>query len=479
MIVRVLACASFFTLGFTAQAVAKGCKRLGRRPQVFIKGKSAVRRGPGLNYPVSTFLSKGRCAPFTEVSIDREWVLVDVKSVLGWVPRSKLSSASQKTIAKAGAGDSAPVGSGQERGFVEAVTQIQVKRQPTKDAPPKALLPEGTKFLPLARSADSEWIEVRDERGDVGWVRREQLKGEALKDLPIFTGDTDPTKGTGNIGGGFRSGGGGAASPSPGGFSLGISAPGPTRSADTVTFITQVYGAALIPVHSLVSDSVQNVHSYDLTAFAAGGGIEVQVTDIGPVSVRAAYQLGVLSNLKAEDNEVNALSGMQHDAQIRIGLSLGLDSLLITPELGYHFGLFDFAQELPTPEGQPRRRFISSQSHMGMAGVKLDYFVSSSFALEADGAVMLGGTIEGPELVRLGTPGLTVGGVAGIGGQLIVGDSVGIFFRYSANYRKTGFEGPAALDPSITQSTLTDFSHGLLVGAMFFWAPNSPNRSDG
>ena len=65
-----------FSLPAYAQKAAPDCKAQGGKPRVFVRAKTPVRRGPGLNYPVSSFLEQGGCMAFLEISADERWALV-------------------------------------------------------------------------------------------------------------------------------------------------------------------------------------------------------------------------------------------------------------------------------------------------------------------------------------------------------------------------------------------------------------------
>lgn len=462
------------SITWAGEASAKKCRRVDGKKQVFVKSSTPVRRGPGLNYPVVLFLERGRCVPLNDTSEDLSWVMVDAKGSLGWVPLDRLSKRGQELIAK-GKGKPAPKVEKKKRkkrkklkkGYVRVIESAKIYQEPKKSSKEVGSLEEPMQVLPLTATSDRVWVQITFGDEQVGWVLDRTLKGKALNKLPQIEPMAEDPPPPPPPDPDFE--------PSPelpsSEFSIGRSVERPTRKGDSITVIGQVFGAALAPVHSLRSDGALPELTYDLTALAAGGGAEIQIADLGPMALRVGYQFGFLTGLKAEDNEAIALSGTQHDVVARVGIDFQVGTLIIRPELGYALGLFQFDERLPTGEGQNERRFISSTTQSGVAGVQLEWFLTPSFALEVDGAAQVGFTFEYPEEVRLGTPDLMIGGLASIGGQFLVGDNVGVVVKYSANYRKTNFTGPSALHQSIVNSTLTDFSHGLLVGAMFFWSP--------
>jgi uncharacterized protein YgiM (DUF1202 family) len=435
-----------------AKPQSQQCEKKGNKPQIFIKPNTPLYRGPGLNYPVAGFLERGRCAPFTEVSMDRLWVLVDLGDKgLGWVERSTLATQSQELIAKAAGGDGAPIGSGQKRAYVEAKQQVMLMERPAQSGEPKSTLPEGSRLLPLAITKTGKWIQVRDDRSEIGWVMASHVKGENLDSLPVAE-DTLSNRVAGK--------GETDEDPDPP-VALEEDLPPPTLAGDgAVHFFAAAFGAALNPIHSLTTNSPNGYRTYDVSAFSGGAAVELGVTDLGPIALRLGYQFVAVTGVSPETNPAVAASGYQHDAQLRVGYPLAAGPLLVTPELGYYFGMFDFDQNLPTTGA----RFISSMSHLGSAGARFQIFATRSVMLELDGAFLFGGTFE--SLVRLGNSGFTLGFLGAAGAQFLITDMISVVARYHASYRSTPYTG-AAFDTTISKATLTDVTHGLLLGVAF------------
>lgn len=442
-------------LALPSVADARKCKRKGKKPQVFVKPNTPLRRGPGLNYQVADFLERGICAPFSEVSMDRQWILVDLGSKLGWVERTSLSSWSQELVAKAGAGD-APIGSGSRRSFIEATKQVTLMARPSTRAEPKSILPEGTRFLPFAITTDGVWVQVRDERSEIGWVMAKHVRGPGLAGLPKTNEGFDQGVVTKRAEEMLDP----EEDPAPPQI---VETPVPPGGDDdgSIHLTAAAFGAALAPVHSMSSNSDNGYRTYDLSSFSGGAAVEVGLTDLGPIALRLGYQFAMLGGISHENNPNIAVSGFQHDAQLRIGLPLAAGPLLVTPELGYAFGIFDFDTALPGTAAQ----FISTTTNAGLGGLRLQFFASQSVLIDLEGAFLFGVTAEGPQ--RLGDAGFTMGTHAGAGIQFLVSELVSVAVRYHVSYRTTPFTGPAPFDSTVTEATLTDLSHGLLLGVGF------------
>ncbi len=422
-----------------AEAAETGCKS--KKPEVFIQGKTPVRRGPGLNYPVLGFLEKGGCASFSEASLDKQWVLVESGGRLGWVPTARLSAQSQEWVAELKMG-AAPVGSGQERGYGLIERQTILREGPKSSTAPRRALPEGLQVLPLSMSVDGKWVQVRDERGELGWVVLDDIRGDSIASLP-------------------RSDEGYQGDPSEASLEQGqVVAPAPP--AETPIGITaSIFVAALAPIHRLSSNGIAATRRYDLAALAPGTGLELQVTDLGPVSARLSYVLGFLAGVQPEGAAIDT-GGMQHDVSIRLGMPLASGDLLITPELGYHASWFDYDLGYA---GGPGIVFVSSHAHGGILGARLQYLLSQALMFEADAGGLVGLTLEQP--LGLGDGGFTFGAQGSAGVQYLFTDGIGMTLRYVFYFRSVSFTGQALLDPSITDATLSAINQGALVGVTF------------
>lgn len=436
-------------------AEAKKCGRKGGRLQVYVKARTPLRRGPGLNYGVATFLEDALCAAYSEVSLDEQWVLIEVGTQLGWVPASRLGKASRRRVKKLGT--SGPVGSGQSRSAGRMLRQSVLLERPELDAPVRRVLPENLRVLPIAVTRDGRWTQIRDERGDVGWVASADVVGNSLDKLPrtddrgtpvVVRRDAEAVEEP-------------TVAPSA---AASVSTKAPVEDDDPgVSLRVAVFGAALNPVHSLDSDGANALRRYDLSAFSPGTGLDVEIRNLGPVAIRLGYTIAFLSGVSSDDvPDTGEAGGLQHDAYWRIGVQFDLGGVQLTPELGYHLGMFDFDTVL---SGQQQVVFLSTQSHAGTAGLRLQAVLLDGFSIDVDAGALLGVTQESPQ--NLGDPGLTVGFAGQVGGRVALDDTISIVVRYAVNYRTTDYSGEAQLDPSITEATLVDLTHGLLAGVAF------------
>lgn len=434
-----------------ADAKGKRCKTKGKAPEVFVEGKTPVRRGPGLNYAVASFLERGRCAPYSEVSLDKAWVLVDVKGKLGWVPTSRLAAKSRERISGIKV-ESAPVGSAQSRAYADVTQQTVLLERPDPRSPARRVLPQGLKVLPLAKTEDGLWVHIRDERGDLGWIPTKDLSAGGLAELP--NADMEAVAAA-------------TTTSTSGGSSFMTSTSGPVRSAPTELAIEgSVFGAALLPVHSLDSNGAGPTRRYDVSALAPGTGIDLTVSKLGPLAIRVTYIAALLTGVSPEENPNIGVGGFQQDASLSIGFPIDVGAARVTPAVGYALGIFDFDALLP---GQSGITFVSTQTHAGTAGARAQYFATKDVRLEGDANLMVGVTSEGP--AKLGQAGLTFGGIASAGVSYYVGEALALTARYALNYRTTSYSGAAGLDETITDATLVDFTHGALIGMTFAFVP--------
>lgn len=436
-----------------ADAKPKRCSTKGKKPAVSINAKTPIRRGPGLNYAVASFLERATCAPFSEVSMDKSWVLVDVAGELGWVPTSRLAADSRERISGV-AVPTAPVGSAQSRAYADVTKQSVLLDRPDPRASARRVLPRGLKVLPLAKTEDGLWVQIRDERGDLGWIPTGDLSASGLAELPNAQIDPSMVASTST------------ASSVPTGGAL-VSSPPPPVTPSALTIDASVFAAALLPIHSLDSNGQEAIRRYDVSSFSPGTGVDITVSELGPMSVRASYVIAFLVGVTPEALPNYAIGGMQQDVNVRLGVPLEASGVSITPEVGYALGMFDIDALLP---GQSGVTFVSSQTHAGTAGLRLRYFATRDLLLDGDANALVGVTSEGP--ATLGDAGLTFGGLATVGAHYFVTDTVAVMARYGLSYRRTSYSGMGTLDASIGEATLTDLTHGALVGMSFRFVTN-------
>ncbi|MEE2901081.1 MAG: SH3 domain-containing protein, partial [Myxococcota bacterium] len=117
--------------------------------------------------------------------MDESWVLIESDELFGWVPSHKLSKEGMSRIQDM-VPDRAPVGSGQTRGYVWTNQSTNLQETPQMHSKMLRLVAMGERLLALASTGDGVWIQVRDRRGDQGWVRARRIRDETgvLAGLP-------------------------------------------------------------------------------------------------------------------------------------------------------------------------------------------------------------------------------------------------------------------------------------------------------
>ena len=131
--------------------------------------------------------------------------------------------------------------------------------------------------------------------------------------------------------------------------------------------------------------------------------------------------------------------------------------------MGYSFGWFDFDSLLPDDPNV--FTIVSNQSHQGAAGLRAHWMAARSIMLEGEAAFLLGATFETPR--DLGKNGLALGVEGGLAAHFLFDDSMALVARYLLRFRQTGFSGENELDATLTEATLTELSHGLVLGLSF------------
>lgn len=441
-------------------AAHASCKGPGR--QVLVKEKTPVRKGPGLNYPVKNFLEKGRCLTLTEISVDRAWALVEGGDLFGWVPTGRLDAAGQKVVAAMSPG-AAPVGSGQARGHVFAKDATPMKESPSGSSNERKMLPEGAKLLALSMTPDEQWVEVRDDRNDTGWVPASALKDpdKALSLVPRADGGvsgiaTDVTN-----------------PPAPPGIAprndpqvVAADPEPPARtpamgSGDLVIDARLLLGAQL-PAQGFDSNAPQGYRRYDISSFSGAARVEARAAPLGPMEARLSYAFALLSGLSPANNQFATIGGRHHEARLIFGLPVAFDGGVISPEAGYFFAFNDMDTAIP---GATVAQFLSTVTHAGTAGLSAAFDLSSSMYLEAEAAMLLGTTSEDP--FDAGSPGLTVGAVAGAGLGFALDESIDLLVRYDLRFRRTSFSGASLTDPAMTEASLTYLDNAFMAGLGF------------
>ena len=431
----------------TVPGIAEAACRSGAKPEVFIKAKSPLRRGPGLNYGVSAFLERGKCLGLVEASIDESWVLVEGAGVFGWVPVSRLDAVSKEKVAAMKVAR-APVGSGQQRGYVWTNATSSLREGSDRRSAQKKVLPQGTPLLPLMVTGDGTWVEVRDDRGEIGWVLATRLRDETglLAGVPRSTNVLERVEVPV------------AAEPRT------VLVPMTGRRGVLIDAL--LLGAAMSPNQTLESNGAMGFRRYELSAFAGGARIEAGTTSIEPLMARVSYAFTIIAGVKPE-GEARAISGRQHEARMVLGVPLELGRLRVIPELGYGFWITDLDSDLP---GERRGgAFISTQQHAGSAGLSLALALVDALSLDVEAAALVGVTEERiPGTAGgLGDSGPTFGALGGVGLRYGLTDDVGLALRWDFRLRRTTYEGISEIDATITEASLQAFDHGLFAGLTF------------
>ncbi len=429
-----------------APAFAKPCPE----GDVRVRAKTPVHRGPGLNYPVVQFLEQDGCARLEQVSVDARWTMLRLEASYGWVLTDRLDASGQEAAAAARP-DAAPIGSGTERSFGQVVERSVLRERPQTGAPPRRVLPAGVRVLPLQLTADGAWVEVRDDRGDVGWMERAHLAGGT--ELPLASADV------------------------PGEIGLSEEALSAAAQDDAVRLARRrvgardegvhltvgLFGAAVMPTQRFDSDGGPRNRRYGLSALSGAGSIEVQLTDMGPITARTGYTFGLIDGLATDDNPEQSAGGRMHDLVLRFGWPLALGSAVLTPELGYGLAVLDLDPALP---GERQVTFVSTATHLGLAGVRFQLPFAERLLLEADAAFAMGSSSPGPG--SLGSAGgLAVGGRGSAGVQYMANAAFGVTLRYALEGFSADWSGTGSFDRSLTWASVGELRQALLLGASF------------
>jgi SH3-like domain-containing protein len=470
-------------------AHAEKCKSKNGRPMVLVKDRVSIRRGPGLNYPVSSFLTEGKCVSLNETSTDEMWVLIedDASKTFGWVAAKDIDNASREALPKGKS--KGPIGSGQERGFVATKSSASLLARPEVKAEVKKVLPPGSRLLALAMTEDERWVEVRDDRGDRGWVGARGLRDESdtLAGLPRTSSGLK----TGIEGGGNDKGAVSKSSQrdivsdpvASADRDADKSDPPPQQQRSTaapdveervtpsvplekkgLSISAEVLGTFALPRHGFDSNGAAGFRRYKVEASAAGGHIEAFAEPLGPLRARLAYDFVLLTGLSPSSGN-SSVSGQEHAAEIMFGFPIQLSSVMkLVPELGYSLDLFAMQPSLAGVTASPVV-FFSSHSHAATLGLVATIAISEYVGLDANAAGMVGTTIVYPETV--GSAGLMTGGRVGVGLHFGIGGGSMLLARWDSLYLHTPFTGKAAVDPTITSASIThlqnSFSAGILI----------------
>jgi SH3-like domain-containing protein len=492
--VKRLAAAALVLALFAPSAAIAKCKKKGDGPQVFVKGKTAIRRGNGLNYPVSKFLEEGKCMTLQEVSLDEAWLLVvDETKTIGWVPVSAIDAESRDVLPSLEKKTKGPIGSGQERGFLFTKSSSSLLARPDASAEVRKVLPSGARVLGLAVSEDGKWVQVRDDRGETGWVHARGLRdeGDTISGLPVAdngikTGlrdkpsgeeeedvsrDDRPKKSKARskadrklVADASEGGDDGDTKPKrdrrfvkPDDEDQTISTSVP--QATGLQLKAAVLAMASLPRDSFDSNGAGGNRRYLVKSLSFGGQIEAIAEPLGAFRARMAYSFVLLTGLTPPGDNAHTLGAQEHYLDLLFGYPIELGRVRLIPEAGYAFALFAMEPYLP---GSTAPQFLSSHTHGLSVGMSAAVGISETVALDLSGAGLVGTSVPYP--FKLGSAGIAVGATLGAGLRVQVGGGAAIIASYRYRYRQTPFTGKAQFDPTITSATITHLDNSFGVG---------------
>jgi hypothetical protein len=461
-------------------AASAQCAEPGAQLQVLVKGKTAIRRGPGLNYPVSAFIEDGRCMKANDISMDGNWVMIEDPSskAIGWVPTKQLSPSSIELLAaNRPSKNKGPVGSGQERGFVSTLRPVSLLVEPRRGAKERRLVPGAARLLALAITADKAWVQVRNERNETGWLATTDLEdtSDTIASLPVADGglttgvDTPITP---------------AETVEPSGATItpsetnavdpprrrderrddaGVLAPPPPAGvlggAPSGGFELQVLGVLGLPQHGLESDGARGLRRYALRANAGGALVELRVADVGPLALRAMYAIELLGGLATAEDADDTVGGQQHDIRLLAGLPLQLGPIALVPELGYAGQIYAMT---PALASRDEPTFFSRHTHTAAIGARVGVDFAEVVRAELDGHGQVGFSVPYP--FNLGQAGLTTGWRFGAAVRWAASPTFGLVLRAELRDLRAPFSGAAGIDPTITTAALVHAERHLAVG---------------
>lgn len=475
---------AIFCVLLFAAAIANTAEAACKKGQALIKQKTALRRGPGLNYPPNAMVEEGKCWKVLERSADDQWVMIEQKDTIGWVPASMLADDDRQEVLKddkkKGTG---PIGSGQERGFVVTRGAAALLIGPQVSSEAHRMLPAGSKLLALSMTVSGDFVEVRDERGQTGWVAARGLTddGAVLPSLPRLdeglsgTGKTASSGKTANNAAGpgerretksdgppemRKNDGSGRVIPRDEQTDLRAD----TSPANGVPADITIELAALValPSHALDSNGNAGYRRYTMNAFATGAHFEAKANALTPMRLKLAYDFTLLTGLEQAGAPNKAVSGQQHEARLLLGYPIDADFVRFVPELGYAFHLFTMDPALP---GSTDIQFVSNHTHSASLGANAIFAVTEDLSFELEAAGLLGTSIEFP--IDLGGASLSLGARAGAGVGYQLGGGAGLVARYQFVLRSAPFSGASTTDPSITEAKIKHTENSFGLGLSF------------
>ncbi|MEL6187822.1 MAG: SH3 domain-containing protein, partial [Myxococcota bacterium] len=348
------------------------------------------------------------------------------------------------------------------RKFAVTSTRMVLRERPQEGAAPRRVLPAEARILPLRRTPDGVWVEVRDDRGDVGWVTSEGLP-KLSPELPVAPGGEGPTVTALALETDATPGRSDDAEASSDSLLVTAERPPSHRQlgGDGLHLTAAAFGGVVLPSQQLDSDAVSGERRYELSSMSAGLGLEIQVTDLGPIAVRLGGLFGTLEGLEPEAGGGSA-GGTTLSLDFRAGWPLRLGALTLAPEVGYAYD--DLSLDLALP-GARTATFVSTSGHSGLVGLRVQY-AFGSFLFEGEGAFSLGAV--SPRPASLGTEaGLALGGRGAVDVHYLFDARFGLVARYTVDGRSVGFSGASTLDATISEAEVSELRQAILLGATY------------
>lgn len=425
-------------------AVMLGREGAAKRPapcpkgKVRVAAKTALRRGPGLNFKVHAWLQRSGCRRAEEISMNREWVRLGGRPN-GWIPVRRVRARDRRRVLglkpapppAARPGGPAPV-------RLDGPRVLRARASATAEELRR--LPAGAEVWVLASSPASPWWEVRDDAGREGWIRRDPEPAAAV-DAAV------PSDGAA----GGAAGGAVDAPPVPA-----AETPAPARGWSLGLGIE---GGLWSPGQRLDSDGVDRYRRYRLRAWAPGAALSAGAR-AGPSGLSFGLRYAFSLSPQIADGGGDSIGGRFHDARAQVGWGFTAGSVRWGPELGYVFRWTDLDPALP---GAELGQFVSTRLHGGSLGLSAELALHPRWMLRARAAGGLGRTQDGLPF-DLGTPGLTRHAAVDLGVRGRVNADLFFLLGYRLLHTRTAFEGPAGLDPTINEAALVEWSHAWTVG---------------
>ena len=482
----------------TSIAQAASCEGQGPRA-VYVRPKTAVRRGPGLNFSVEDFISSGRCVDAKRVSKDAYWVQVNSDGLLGWVLVEALEAKGKAIVANLAL--EAPTPSNVEK-FVKTTRRAALRRKPTKKTILRQL-PARTEVKLLKLSKNGLWVNVRLKDRGVGWISKRALRPDDIaalvapveaEPLDVSTPESDTvpppppaadSAAADEMSESDSKAGGSETEderiPPPADFDsnaakqkqeaqpVAASSSAPISSGtalvESILWKTRnirtslsVSGVGEFFQQTRSSNGVLNLVSYNAEALSGGGHIGLQISGLGPITARGAYTIAFFSGVDLGERGQGATT--HHLIEARLGLPLRFGSFIVGPELGYQLGLNNWDNL------DPNAAFLTAtEHHQGIAAARLQWILSSSLVLDLNAGVGFGSVTPNPGPIGSGGEAVSFVGSAGVNWALSQTWAAGL--SYKLDTWATSFTGQTQVDPGVTAVNLSETKHFLYLTLFF------------